>query len=138
LDFTAPASALAARINGLFPWPGCSVEIGGTSVKLGLADAVVRVADPGYNIATPGTVVAEVGDLGYNIAIPGTVVGIDAEGLLVKAGEGILRLRKLQRPGGRLLTAPEFLRGFPIAEGARLPSQTISSLVSTQPFRCPK
>jgi len=119
LDFTAPAAALAARINGLFPWPGCAVEINGVPVKLGLADAV-----------------AEVGDLGYSIATPGTIIGTDAEGLLVRAGEGILRLRKLQRPGGRLLPAPEFLRGFPIAKGARLPSQTMSSLTSTQPFRC--
>jgi methionyl-tRNA formyltransferase len=80
--------------------------------------------------------VAEVGDLGYNTATPGTIIGTDAEGLLVKAGEGILRLRKLQRPGGRLLPAPEFLRGFPIAKGARLPSQTMNSLTSTRPFRC--
>lgn len=118
LDFTAPAGVLAARINGLFPWPGCAVEISGVPVKLGLADAMAQVADPDHNIAAPGT-----------------VVGTDAEGLLVKVGEGILRLRKLQRPGGRLLPAPEFLRGFPIAKGARLPSQTMSSLTSTQPLR---
>ena len=138
LDFAAPAPTLATRINGLFPWPGCSVEINGVPVKVGLADAVARVADPGYNIATPGTAVAELGDLGYNTATPGTIIGTDAEGLLVATGEGILRLRKLQRPGGRLLPATEFLRGFPIATGTRLPSQAMSSLVSPQPFRCPK
>ena len=38
LDFAAPAAALAARINGLFPWPGCVAEINGVVVKLGLAD----------------------------------------------------------------------------------------------------
>ena len=40
LDFTAPAAVLAARINGLNPWPGCTVEIAGQMVKLGLADTV--------------------------------------------------------------------------------------------------
>ena len=112
LDFAAPARALAARINGLFPWPGCSVEIKGVGVRVGLADAF------------PG----KTGD-------PGTVMGLDMEGLLVATGEGILRLRKLQRPGGRLLPAVEFLRGFPAVAGTRLPSQAMSSLISPQPFR---
>jgi methionyl-tRNA formyltransferase len=112
LDFTAPAAALAARINGLFPWPGCSVELNGVGVRVGLADA-----------------------LSDKTGEPGTVLGLDAEGLLVATGDGTLRLRKLQRPGGRLLPALEFLRGFPAVKGTRLPSQTMSSLVSTQPFR---
>ena len=112
IDFAAPAPALAARINGLFPWPGCSVEINGVGVRVGLADA-----------------------LSDKTGEPGTVVGLDAEGLLVATGDGILRLRKLQRPGGRLLPALEFLRGFPAAKGTCLPSQTMSSLVSPQPFR---
>ena len=112
LDFTAPAPALAARINGLFPWPGCSVEVNGVGVRVGLADTLSDKA-----------------------GAPGTVMGLDAEGLLVATSDGILRLRKLQRPGGRLLPATEFLRGFPIAIGTRLPSQAMRSLVSTQPFR---
>jgi methionyl-tRNA formyltransferase len=112
LDFTAPAPALAARINGLFPWPGCMVEVNGVGVRIGLADA-----------------------LSNKTGEPGTVLGLDAVGLLVATGDGILRLRKLQRPGGRLLPALEFLRGFPAVKGTRLPSQTMSSLVSPQPFR---
>jgi methionyl-tRNA formyltransferase len=112
LDFAAPASALAARINGLFPWPGCTVEVNGVEVKVGLADALS-------------------GDAGE----PGTVVGLDNEGLLVTTGAGTLRLRRLQRPGGRLLSAPEFLRGFPVVKGLRLPSQAMSPLVSSSPFR---
>ncbi|HKB92088.1 MAG TPA: methionyl-tRNA formyltransferase, partial [Opitutaceae bacterium] len=31
LDFTAPASELAARINGLFPWPACAFDVDGTA-----------------------------------------------------------------------------------------------------------
>ncbi|MDD2764901.1 MAG: methionyl-tRNA formyltransferase [Opitutaceae bacterium] len=114
LDFTAPAAALAARINGLFPWPGCTVEIHGVAVKLGPADvASGPVRD----------------------AAAGTVLGADAGGLLVMTGEGILRLCGLQRPGGRLLPAPEFLRGFPVAPGTVLPSQPMRPLVSARPFR---
>ncbi|MBL9210398.1 MAG: methionyl-tRNA formyltransferase [Opitutaceae bacterium] len=111
LDLAVPARELAARINGLFPWPGCTVEIAGQAVKLGLAD----VAAPAGASGTPGE-----------------VVGQDADGLLVATGEGVLRLRRLQRPGGRLLPAAEFLRGFPVPAGTRLPSRAMSGLVTTR------
>jgi methionyl-tRNA formyltransferase len=47
LDFSAPASELAARINGLFPWPACSVVIHGRPIELGLADFVEGMAPVG-------------------------------------------------------------------------------------------
>lgn len=119
VDFAAPASAVAARINGLFPWPSCSIELLGQVVKLGLAD-VTNVAG---NL------------MGYSAAKPGEVLGADRDGLLVKAGEGIVRLRKLQRPGGKMLAAGEFLRGFPVAPGTIASSKPMPAIVSTQPFR---
>lgn len=117
LDFTAPARVLAARINGLFPWPSCLVEIGGQAVKLGLADVVDAVP-------------ASTASVGKS---PGEVLGADAEGLLVATGEGVVRLRKLQRPGGRMLGAGEFLRGFPVAVGTVLASKPMSVLVTAVP-----
>ena len=111
LDFHAPARVLAARINGLFPWPACSVEFGGVPLKFGLAD-VAASAPP----ATGGA--------------PGTILGADDDGLLVATGEGTLRVRRLQRPGGRMLSAGEFLRGFALPAGAMLPSRPMSVLVT--------
>ena len=111
LDFFTGAAILAARINGLFPWPACSVELGGQSVKLGLADGVLV----GEN-AIPGR--------------PGEVVGADDHGLLVGTGDGVLRLRKLQRPGGRMLPAGEFLRGFAVPVGTVIPSRPMAELVT--------
>lgn len=111
LDFTAPAAELAARINGLFPWPAGSAELAGQPVKLGLADTL-----PGAGAV-------------------GEVMGADADGLLVATGAGILRLRRLQRPGGKMLAAAEFLRGFPIAPGTRIASRPMPALVASQPFR---
>lgn len=107
LDFAAPAAALAARINGLFPWPACSVECNGQPVKFGLAD-VAESAGPG--------------------GVPGEVLGADVDGLLIVTGSGVLRVRRLQRPGGRMLAAPEFLRGCPIPAGMRFVSQTMPAL----------
>jgi methionyl-tRNA formyltransferase len=112
LDFARPATELAARVNGLSPWPGVAVEVAGVPVKFGLADA-------------PGT--GGAGD-------PGTVVGADGEGLLIAAAAGVLRVRRLQRPGGRMLDAPEFLRGFPVASGTALPSRPMPALVASRPF----
>lgn len=117
LDFTAPARTLAARINGLFPWPGCSVKIGGVLVKLGLADVAV---------GSSGGADGHAGSVGRPA---GEVLGTDGDGLLVATGEGILRLRKLQRPGGRMLGAVEFLRGFAVPTGARLPPEAMTRLV---------
>lgn len=114
LDFSQPAAVLAARINGLMPWPGCAVEINGQPVKLGQADTC--------NL------------LGYKPTDAGIVVGADADGLLVGTGQGTLRLRKLQRPGGKMLPATDFLHGWPVAPGTRLPSHPMPLLVAGAPF----
>lgn len=108
LDWRAPAPTLAARINGLFPWPGCTTSIRGTVVRLGLADAIASEASR---------------------AAPGSVLGEDEAGLRVAAGEGVVRLRRLQRPGGRMLGAKEFLLGFPVQPGEVLPSAAMPDLV---------
>lgn len=112
LDFAASASTLAARINGLFPWPTCACELDGQIVKIGLADAL------------PGAVAGA----------PGTVAGVDEHGLLLATGAGILRLRRLQRPGGKMLAAAEFLRGFPVAVGTLVASRPMLPLQSPAPF----
>ncbi len=109
LDFSTSAAVLAARINGLFPWPACAVEIGGQLVKFGLA---------------------EVGDASAGAAVAGEVIGADAQGLLIATGQGTLRVRRLQRPGGRMLPAAEFLRGAPMAAGTRLVSRPMPPLVA--------
>jgi methionyl-tRNA formyltransferase len=117
IDFARPAAELAARINGLFPWPACSVELAGQPVKFGLADTVD-------------------GFVGMTSASAwGEVLGNDADGICIATSRGVLRLLRLQRPGGKMLPAPEFLRGFPIARGTLLPSQPMPPLVATTPFR---
>lgn len=107
VDFTRPAGELAARINGLFPWPATTVEIAGQPIKFGLADVAASAAT----------------------GAPGTVIGSDNFGLLIATADGVLRVRRLQRPGGRMLEASEFLRGWPIATGTVLPSTPMPALL---------
>jgi hypothetical protein len=63
---------------------------------------------------------------GESAGVPGTVMGSDEHGLLVAAGSGCLRVRRLQRPGGRMLGAPEFLRGHPVPAGTLIPSHPMA------------
>ncbi|PTX94228.1 methionyl-tRNA formyltransferase [Opitutus sp. ER46] len=116
LDFAAPAAQLAARCNGLYPWPSCSVELAGQPVKIGLAEAERAVE------AAASAGVA-----------PGTVVGADADALRVATGKGVLRLRRMQRPGGRMLPAADFLRGFPVPAGTIALSRPMLPLVASTP-----
>ena len=53
-------------------------------------------------------------------AQPGTVLSADASGVRVACGEGQLCLMQLQRPGGKRLSAADFLRGCPLQPGQRL------------------
>ena len=113
LDFAASAAVLAARINGLFPWPTCQVETPLGALKLGQAEALPDASD----------------------AAPGTVLGADGEGLRVATGDGTLRIRRLQRPGGRMLPTTEFLRGAAITAGTVWFSAPMATLVADRAFR---
>ncbi|MBA4136355.1 MAG: methionyl-tRNA formyltransferase [Opitutus sp.] len=114
IDFHRPAAEVAARINGLMPWPGCATEFGGQPLKIGLAETCNVIP--------------------YNSTEAGQVLGADEVGLLVACGDGAVRLRKLQRPGGKMLAAGEFLRGCPIPAGMVLPSRAMAPLISDKPF----
>ncbi len=124
LDFAAPAAELAARINGLFPWPTCGCELNGQPVKIGLAD-VAPLQDAAIS-SSPAQQSVNVD--------PGSVMGVDAQGLLVATGAGVLRLRRLQRAGGRMLPAAEFLRGFPLPSGTQIASMAMPALCGPSPF----
>jgi methionyl-tRNA formyltransferase len=110
LNFSRPARELAARINGLNPWPAAQVEWTGQPLKFGLADSIDGSAKPGV------------------------VAGADAEGLLIGTAEGLLRIRRLQKPGGKMLAAADFLRGSPILAGTQFASVTTAPLVGPIPF----
>lgn len=108
LDFNLSAVRLESRLRAFTPWPGGSFEYADTTIKVGRAEAMLQDVD----------------------AVPGRVVSVSDEGLLVSTASGVLCLHELQRPGGRMLPVGEFLRGFPISEGAELIGGTAEPLVS--------
>ena len=102
LDWALSAEVLARRIRAFDPFPGMTVplttEAGSETLKIWQA-----VAEP---LVSP--------------AEPGTVLSADASGVRVACGEGQLCLTQLQRPGGKRLSAADFLRGCPLQSGQRL------------------
>lgn len=108
LDFKAPARVLVSRINGLYPWPGCYCDFEETRLKLMSA----RLAE------------------GEASAAAGTVISADKAGVVVATGDGLLTIEQLQRPGGKMLPAQQFLQGFALKAGDVLSGGEMRPLLS--------
>ena len=83
LDWQRPAAQLARQVRAFVPWPVASATIAGEEVRVHAAQALPE---------SPG-------------ASPGTVVRCAADGVDVACGEGVLRVTRLQRAGGRVIDA---------------------------------
>ncbi len=94
--FDQPARAVQRRVHGLIPWPGCTVRVAGTAVKLGR----VAVADDGDELDTTGT--------------PGEIL----EDHTVACQGGRVRLLEVQPPGGTAMSFEAYLRGHPVPAGS--------------------
>lgn len=100
LDWTQTAESLNCRIRALTPWPGVHFNYNGTLIKVSQTEVVSNMS------GEPGEV-------------------LDNQ-LTIACGTGALRLLLLQRPGGRWLTPPEFLNGYDLPQGTRLPCIDLS------------
>jgi len=117
LDFRQPAAVLGQRVLALEGWPGSTFEHRGVIIKVGAARG-------------EGTAAADA---------PGRILSADRTGVRVACGQGVLVLLQLQRPGGKMLPAGEFLAGFPLAVGETLASADMPAFVASTPFpRAPK
>ena len=95
LDFDLPAEQLCRGIRAFNPFPGAHAEVNGVTIKIWGAEVIEADSE----------------------ALTGTVLAADAQhGIVVACGKGTLRLTELQKPGGKRLSAAEFLKGFPLVE----------------------
>lgn len=112
LDFDLPAEALERRVRACQPWPGAFLEVAGLRLRVGAAEVGAAAEDP-----------------------PGTIRTAPGRGSLeVATARGWLRLLAVQRPGGKMLPAAEFLRGFSFPEGTRATWAPSKSWVQKSPF----
>ncbi|AWV06123.1 methionyl-tRNA formyltransferase [Marilutibacter maris] len=87
LDWSRPAVALADTVRAFNPWPVAECQLAGERLRIHGAVALDQAHD----------------------AVPGTLLRAGREGLDVACGEGVLRIRTLQRDGGKAITAADFL-----------------------------
>ena len=97
LDWTRSADELSRQVRAFNPFPVAQTSFDGETCRIWLAH--VAPGDGGQ-------------------VEPGSVVGFDG-GIQVRCGDGILTIEALQMPGGKRLTAREFLAGHTLAIGAR-------------------
>ncbi|MBJ6979021.1 methionyl-tRNA formyltransferase [Luteimonas sp. MC1895] len=87
LDWSQPAAVLARKVRAFNPWPVAEVVLAGERLRIHGAVAVDAPAG----------------------AQPGTVLAAGRDGIDVACGEGALRIRVLQRDGGKAITAADWL-----------------------------
>jgi methionyl-tRNA formyltransferase len=103
IDWSLPAAVIARRARAFNPFPGATCALGGESIKIWMARS--------EEAAPAGPV--------------GQVLDVNADGVRVQTGDGVLVLLELQRAGGKRLPVKDFLHGFPLTSGQildRLPS----------------
>jgi methionyl-tRNA formyltransferase len=95
VDLSMPAGRVRARINGLNPWPGCSISVDGAPL------VVRRCEEAPEAVSRPGA------------PAPGT---LSADGTLA-CGSGAVRLLEVQAPGARAMPFADWARGRRFAGG---------------------
>jgi len=86
LDFARPAETLVRQVRAFSPWPIAETSVLGERLRVHEAHA---------ETAHSGT--------------PGQLLRADRDGLVIACGQGSLRLTRIQRDGGRIITASDYL-----------------------------
>ena len=94
IDWRQSAAVIERRLRAFDPFPGASTELVGLGIKCWRAEVSAGQGPPGQ------------------------VLVVEEAGITVACGEGVLRLTELQRPGGKRLSARQFLQGTPIDVGS--------------------
>jgi methionyl-tRNA formyltransferase len=93
LDWSQPAEALARKVRAFNPWPMAEAMLAGERVRIHGAIAVPLARG----------------------AAPGSVLQAGREGIDIACGDGALRIRVLQRDGGKAITAADYLNARPLS-----------------------
>jgi len=88
LDFTRPAIELERQVRAFDPWPVAEGEISGETLRIWAAHAI------------------------QGSGAPGTMLGMSRDGIDIACGEGALRVKALQRAGGKRISAADYLNAI--------------------------
>ena len=105
IDWERPAAEIERMVRAFDPWP--------------VAHTYLPDADtPAFRVWRTELATRD------SDRTPGTVLACDKTGLVVSAAQGAVRITELQPPGGRRMSAAEYVRGRRLAPGTRLGSSS--------------
>ena len=111
-DFAQPAVILERRYRACHPWPGSAISYDGQILKVESVQARPDACAEGP---------------------PGTLRIV--EGCIrISTSSGALEIGGVQRPGGKMLKAEDFLRGFSLESGTRLAFSPSNPWEQASPF----
>lgn len=105
VDFSMPAVEIERRIRGLNPWPSAYTFLKGQRLKIWEADVIEELQDDHTRL---------------NNGKLGEVVKILSDGIIVKTGQGYLKILEIQLSGKKRMEVSQFLKGNSIELGTIL------------------
>ncbi|MDR1663414.1 MAG: methionyl-tRNA formyltransferase [Clostridiales bacterium] len=100
IDWGKTSAQVMNVIRATDPWPGAYTLYQGQALKVWECEPLSG---------------------GNNTGEPGTVLRSDARsGLLIKTGDGVMKVLEVQAVGGKRMAAADYLRGHPVEAGAKL------------------
>jgi methionyl-tRNA formyltransferase len=93
IDWSRPAVEIERQVRAFQPWPVAEAEIVGERIRVHSARATTGQGEPG------------------------SVLAAGRNGILVACGSGALAIERLQRPGGRVIGAQDYLNARPTLRG---------------------
>jgi methionyl-tRNA formyltransferase len=91
LDFHQSAAQLANKVRAFHPWPVCEAQIAGERLRI---HAAIAIGDETYSNT-------------------GDVLAADKNGIDIACSRGVLRVTQLQREGGKVISAADYLNAKP-------------------------
>jgi methionyl-tRNA formyltransferase len=105
--FDRPAPRVRDHVRAVTPWPGATTRWMSPSGREPVPLILHRAAVLEGEEPPAGTA-------------PGTVLRAGKDGIDVACSPGVVRVTRLQAPGGKPMSAREFLNGRPVTAGDRL------------------
>lgn len=93
INWGEPAITIQRKIRAFNPWPVAQTDYEGKDMRIWIADVVNETTSDN----------------------PGTVIQANKNGIDVATGDGILRIKQLQLPGGKPLDAHQFLNAHDLS-----------------------
>ncbi len=98
INWTESCETIERRIRAFHPWPGTQTVYQDTRLRLLEAECLPQ----------------------HSAAKPGTILSADKSGICIACGTGALRITRLQRTGGKAMSASDFLNGMIVEPGSLL------------------